>query len=219
MIDLHELELLDMKAESVDGKRLYQTPEGNKYPSVTTVTGLLNKEHIKLWRARVGEQEANKITAQATKRGTKMHDIFEKYLRQEEEIIFDNILQEQMFNSALPLLDEIQPIALEAPLYSDTLKMTGRVDCVGLFEDKLTIIDFKTSSKWKEEYMAKPWFIQMTAYAMMVEEMTGYEVEEILAIVVVEGQTGGVQAFGSFPNEHVDELVSLRKQYTNLYGV
>ena len=51
--------------------------------------------------------------------------------------------------------------------------MAGRVDCVGLFDNNLSIIDFKSSSKPKEEYMAKQWYIQMTAYALMVEELTG----------------------------------------------
>jgi|TARA_B110000858_G_scaffold81941_1_gene95024 ATP-dependent exoDNAse (exonuclease V) beta subunit len=219
MINLGDLELLEMNAQQVDGKRLYETPTGEKYPSVTTVTGLASREHIKLWRERVGADEANKITAHATKRGTKMHELFETYLRAEEDVVFENIFQEQMFNAALPILDEIQPIALEAPLYSHTLKMAGRVDCVGLFEDKLCIIDFKTSGKWKEEYMAKSWYVQMTAYALMVEEMTGNAIEEVIAIVVVEGQTGGVQVFGSYPDEHVEDLVALRKQYENLYGV
>ena len=221
LVELHELEHLDLKTTNKDGKRYYTDGEETfYYPSVTSVTGLLSSDQIKLWRKRVGEETANKITAQATKRGTNFHQIVEDYLRKEKEFIeFDNVLQEGMFKAMQPVLDDIIPISLEAPLFSNVLQMAGRVDCVGIYDDVLQIIDFKTSAKFKEEYMAKPWFIQMTAYAMMVEEMTGYEVEEILAIVVVEGQTGGVQAFGSFPNEHVDELVSLRKQYTNLYGV
>ena len=74
-----------------DGKRLYVTPEGQKYPSVTTVTGLLTRDHIKLWRKRVGEEVANKISTGAARRGTRMHSLFEQYLRQEEEIVFDNV--------------------------------------------------------------------------------------------------------------------------------
>ena len=78
-IALSDLEKLQetMSRVQEDGKRYYQTPEGQKYPSVTTVTGLLSKDHIKLWRKRVGEETANKITKQETTRGTKMHNIFE----------------------------------------------------------------------------------------------------------------------------------------------
>tara|TARA_Y100000004_G_scaffold195801_1_gene263910 strand:- start:683 stop:1372 length:690 start_codon:yes stop_codon:yes gene_type:complete len=222
VLELHELEHIDLKTITVDGKRYY-TAEGQedefRYPSVTTVTGLLNREHIKLWRERVGEEKANKITKQATTRGTKFHQYIEDYLRKEKEYIeFDNVLQEGMFKAVQPVLDEIIPIALEAPLYSNQLQMAGRVDCVGIFAGALSIIDFKSSSKPKEEYMAKQWFIQMTAYAIMVEELTGKPVEEITAIVGIEG-LNTFQLFTSTPDEHVEELVQLRKQYRNLYNI
>ena len=222
VLELHELEHIDLKTITVDGKRYY-TAEGQedefRYPSVTTVTGLLNREHIKLWRERVGEEKANKITKQATTRGTKFHQYIEDYLRKEKEYIeFDNVLQEGMFKAVQPVLDEIIPIALEAPLYSNQLQMAGRVDCVGIFAGALSIIDFKSSSKPKEEYMAKQWFIQMTAYAIMVEELTGKPVEEITAIVGIEG-LNTFQIFTSTPDEHIEDLVQLRKQYENLYGI
>jgi ATP-dependent exoDNAse (exonuclease V) beta subunit len=95
--------------------------------------------------------------------------------------------------------------------------MAGRVDCIGIFEDALSIIDFKTSSSFKEDYMAKPWFLQMTAYAIMVEELTGTPIEEITAIVSLEN--GNFQLFSADPCEYVDELYKLREQYSNLHGV
>ena len=123
-----------------------------------------------------------------------------------------------MFKAVQPVLDEIIPIALEAPLYSNQLRLAGRVDCVGLFNNSLSIIDFKSSGKIKEEYMAKQWYIQMTAYALMVEELTGKPVEEITAIVGIEG-LNTFQIFSSTPDEHIEDLVQLRKQYENLYGL
>ena len=218
-IEITDLENLQAKTVSEDGKRMYQF-EGMeaKYPSVTTVTGLLNREHIKLWRKRVGEETANKITASATKRGTNFHQLVEDYLRAEKDIVLDNPLQRGMFNAMQPVLDEIIPLALEAPLFSPNLKMAGRVDCVGLFDNNLCIIDFKTSSKYKEEYMAKPWFIQMTAYALMVEELTGQAIHECIALVAVEG-LNAFQMFVCDPLDYVDDLVQLRKQYENVYGI
>ena len=69
LLDLYELENLDLKTTNKDGKRYYtDSDETFYYPSVTSVTGLLSRDHIKLWRKRVGEETANKITAQATKR-------------------------------------------------------------------------------------------------------------------------------------------------------
>ena len=218
-IALGDLEKLQetMTRVQEDGKRYYQTPEGQKYPSVTTVTGLLSKDHIKLWRKRVGEETANKITKQATTRGTRMHNIFEQYLRAEEPIFFDNIMESSMFEAVQPVLDEIIPIALEAGMWSDSLQMAGQVDCVGVWGDELAIIDFKTSSKPKEEYMAEGWFHQMTAYAIMVEELTGQVPVKLVAIVGVDG--GYCQVFEADPLDYVEKLYSLRQQYRNLYGV
>ena len=218
-ISINDLEQLQesMTRVSEDGKRYYQTPEGNKYPSVTTVTGLLTKDHIKLWRKRVGEEKANKISAGAAKRGTRMHNIFETYLRGEEPVFFDNIMESSMFEAVAPVLDNIIPIALEAGMYSDSLELAGQVDCVGIWEDELAIIDFKTSAKYKEEYMADPWFHQMTAYAIMVEELTGEAPATILAVVGVDG--GGCQVFQADPLDYVEKLYGLRQQYRNLHGV
>ena len=218
-MDITDLESLDLKTVSENGQRFYVDDKGDKYPSVTTVVGLESREQIKLWRKRVGEEKANKITKSATSRGTTMHQHVEDYLRKEKDFIeFDNLIHEGMFKGIRPVLDEIIPLALEAPMYSDKLKMAGRVDCIGFLDDALCIIDFKTSSKFKEDYMARPWFLQMTAYAIMVEELTGHEIEECMALVAVEG-ANSFQVFVCDPKDYVEELYSLRKQYENLYGI
>ena len=219
LLEITDLEQLDLKTEQRDGKRYYIDQKGEAYPSVTTVVGLRSKEQIKLWRERVGEETANKISSSAAKRGTQFHQHVEDYLRKEVDFIeFENLLQEQMFSAVRPVLDEVVPLALEAPLYSTNLKMAGRVDCVGMFDGKLCIIDFKSSSKPKEDYMAESWYIQMTAYSIMVEELTGHAIEECVAIVAVEG-SNSFQLFVCEPQDYVDDLVQLRKQYTNLYGI
>jgi genome maintenance exonuclease 1 len=218
-ISLGDLESLQESMSRVqeNGKRFYVSPTGDKYPSVTTVTGLLTRDHIKLWRERVGEEEANKISSVAARRGTKMHSLFEQYLRAEEELVFENILDESMFKAVQPVLDDIIPVALEAGMYSDSLQMAGQVDCIGFWDNELCIIDFKTSAKYKEEYMADPWFHQMTAYAIMVEELTGEEIDSIVAVVAVDG--GGVQVFEADPRDYVEKLYELRNRYGTLYGV
>lgn len=66
MITHIPLELPSLKRVTLDGKRLYETPNGNKYPSVTTVTSLGSEDSIKAWRKRVGEVEANKISNRAS---------------------------------------------------------------------------------------------------------------------------------------------------------
>ena len=102
-------------------------------------------------------------------------------------------------------------------MYSTNLEMAGRVDCIGMFDGALSIIDFKSSSKPKEDYMAESWFLQMTAYAIMVEELTGKPVDDIVALVALEN--GHFQLFVANPIDYVDELMELRTRYKNLYGV
>lgn len=217
-MDITDLESLDLKTVSENGQRFYVDDKGDKYPSVTTVVGLESREQIKLWRKRVGEEKANQITKSATSRGTTMHQHVEDYLRKEKDFIeFDNLIHEGMFKGIRPVLDEIIPLALEAPMYSDKLKMAGRVDCIGFLDDALCIIDFKTSSKFKEDYMARPWFLQMTAYAIMVEELTGKKIEEIVALVMLEN--GHFQIFTANHEDYIDDLCTVRLQYKNLYGI
>ena len=66
--------------------------------------------------------------------------------------------------------------------------------------------------------MAESWFIQMTAYAIMVEELTGQSIEEITALVAIEGHNS-FQIFSADPNDYVDKLNDLRVRYKNVYGV
>jgi len=218
VLEIVDLENLNLNTEQVNGKRFYVDEEGNKYPSVTTVTSLLSADQIKLWRERVGEEEANRVSKKAASRGTRIHQHIEDYLRKDKDFIeFDNLLEEAMFKGVKPVLDEIIPLALEAPLYSRVLQMAGRVDCVGIFEDTLMIIDFKTSSKYKQEKYAKGWYVQMSAYALMVEELTGVPIPECMALVCLPD--GNFQMFSCNPVDYIDELSDLRKRYRNIYGV
>ncbi len=66
----HErISLPEIKAKTTNGVRLYETPEGNKYPSITTVLSVRNKQGLFEWRKRVGEDVANHIVRAAAARG------------------------------------------------------------------------------------------------------------------------------------------------------
>ena len=131
---------INLPTETVDGKRYYVTPSGNRYPSVTSVTGILNKVWIQKWRKAVGEKKANKISRQAASRGTRYHQLQEDYV--------NNILTQEMIDKALPLdlmmFNQTKEITnrlgdvymLEKSMYSDELQMAGRVDCIAKFDDK-----------------------------------------------------------------------------------
>ena len=137
-----------LERKNVDGKRHYVVGD-EYYPSVTSVTGSIpgKQEGLAKWRKRVGEKEANKITAQASRRGTSVHSICESYIRNEDGFLegeLPNIVE--LFRSIEPLLDRIDNIRLvEGALYSDELKVAGRTDLIADFDEQLAVIDYKTS--------------------------------------------------------------------------
>ena len=179
--------------ETINRKRFYVTPDGNKYPSITTVLGGRAKEGIMAWRKRVGEDVANNIMRTAAKRGTAVHELCENYLNN-EELGNQEVLPLAMFTLLKPELDNINNIVMqEGGLYSDRWGIAGRVDCIAEYDGKLTVIDFKTSTKEKKEEWIENYFIQCTAYCEMFEERYGRAIDQIAVLIVCED--GGVQTF------------------------
>jgi len=185
----------DLEAKTTSSGRKYQTPTGKQYPSVTTVLSILSEEAIQKWRARVGAEEANKISHRASTRGTAVHEIIEKYLDNDpqfKEGYMPNIISD--FMDVKQILDErVGTIyAQECPLYSDYLKIAGRVDCVAEFDGKPSIIDFKTSRKTKKKSWIENYFIQESAYAIMWEERTGMPITQLVTIISVDNEDSQV---------------------------
>lgn len=185
----------DLEAKTTSSGRKYQTPTGKQYPSVTTVLSILSEEAIQKWRARVGAEEANKISHRAATRGTAVHEIIEKYLDNDpqfKEGYMPNIISD--FMDVKQILDErVGTIyAQECPLYSDYLKIAGRVDCVAEFDGKPSIIDFKTSRKTKKKSWIENYFIQESAYAIMWEERTGMPITQLVTIISVDNEDSQV---------------------------
>ena len=178
----------DLEVENGANGRRYLSPEGNKYPSITTVLGVLSKAGIAAWRARVGEEEANKISHKATTRGTAVHDLVEKYLDNEKlPEVMPHITAS--LTNLKPSLNRIGKIfAQEAPLYSKHLGVAGRVDCVGEFDGVPSIIDFKTSKKPKKREWVTNYFMQEAAYAIMWEERTGMPITNLVTIMDIDNQ-------------------------------
>ena len=184
----------DLKAKTTEQGRRYFV-EGNAYPSVTTVIGEMKKKSILEWRRKVGEEEANSISKRATTRGNKCHKLAEDYLSNKPlDRYRDDVLSLGMFHQIRPYIDKINNIhALEESLYSHTLKLAGRVDCIAEYDNELAIIDFKTSTKFKREEWIQDYFSQETAYAIMFQELTGLKVKQLVTIIAVE--TGTPQVF------------------------
>jgi genome maintenance exonuclease 1 len=182
-------DLQDLKSETFpDGKRYYTLPDGTKLPSVTTVLGAQKKQGIMEWRKRVGEAEANRISKQATGRGTNVHTLCERYLNNESlgDIMPD---AKEMFLSLKPLLHRINNIHYqEQALWSTQLGMAGRVDCIAEFDGVLSVIDFKTSRKIKQSAHIEDYYWQTAAYALMYEELIGQPIHDLVIIMAVEDE-------------------------------
>ena len=181
----------DLIAETGATGRKYNCPNGVSYPSVTTVLSILSEESIRAWRARVGEEEANRVSARASGRGTRVHLICEKYIDNKDDFAegFTPDIVETFLTMKNTLDTRIGDVyAQEAPLYSEHLGLAGRVDCVGMFDGKLSIIDFKTSKKLKNKDWITGYFIQESAYAIMWEERTGMPITQLVTIIAVDGE-------------------------------
>ena len=199
-----------IKRITTDEGRLYEVPNGNRYPSVTTITGKMNESAIKAWRARVGEEEANRISSRAAGRGTKIHSLCESYLKGEPLQV--DMFDQDFWNKLQPYVDKIDNIhALENMMYTDRLAMAGTVDCIGEYEGELSIIDFKTASKLKKEEWIQNYFIQATAYSIMFEELFNIKVPNIVIIIGVDHEQP--QIFKKKRKEYIKPLVNLRLSF------
>jgi len=180
----------NLNTETVDDKRYYVTPSGQRLPSVTTVLGAMKKKEIMAWRRRVGEAEANRVSKLATGRGNRVHTLAEKYLMN-ESIEWKKEMPDaiEMFQSIVPHFDKINNIHyMEQALWSEKIGLAGRVDLIAEWEGKLSVIDFKTSKRIKTEDKIQDYFAQCVAYAMMYEERVGELIDQIVVLMAVENE-------------------------------
>ena len=187
----------DLIAETLETGRTYNTPDGKSYPSITTILSILSEESIRKWRARVGEEEANRVSTRASRRGTAVHEALEKYV--------NNVTWQELLDTETP--DVIQSISSvrdvldkslgkvygqEIPLYSHHLRCAGRVDCVAEFNGQPSIIDYKTSKKLKPKKFIENYFCQEAAYAIMWEERTGMPITQLVTVIAVDAGNDGL---------------------------
>ena len=204
-------QLPDLKTESIKGKRFYVTPEGKKYPSITTVLSGRNNEGLVRWRESVGNDVANNIMRTAAKRGTAVHTLVENYLNN-EELSRQDVLPTALFTLLKPELDNINNIRIqEGGLYSDYYGVAGRVDCIADYKGVLSVIDFKTSTKEKKEEWIENYFIQGSAYCEMYEERFDQPIDRVVILIVTED--GGIQTFTKSKDDYLPLLKSAVKEF------
>ena len=202
---------IEYKEESLDQQnrksgRVYVDERGNEYPSITRVLSILNKDAIIAWRKRVGEEEANRISTKASKRGTKVHGLIEKFIANEEWNVDVNLLDLQVMKDVTPAISASlsEVFAIEKKMYSEHLGVAGTVDCVGIWNNKRSIIDWKTSRKWKKKEWISGYFMQSAAYAIMWEERTGMPIKNL--VICIAGDEG-VQIFEEDRDDWTQPLI------------
>lgn len=212
-LDLPALPKIEQQT-AADGSRQYVTPDGSRLPSVTTVLGHFQKQHIVKWRKRVGEEEANKISGRASRRGTKFHKLMEGYLGNEQGFLNEADIVEQIaFKDAQKVVDKIDNIHyIEAALFSYKVGLAGSVDCIAEFDGVPSVIDFKTSSKLKDENWIQNYFEQCTAYSLMYQDMTAVKIPQIVVIISVDHEINP-QVFVKDRKDYVESLYYKVKEY------
>lgn len=207
----------DLQAETTDKGRLYAVPTGDHYKSITTVLSNYNKKYILEWRQAVGEEQANKISSKAANRGTKIHKICEDYINNETTDFKLQLLMpdlKELFFKIKPIIDQNvdNVYAQEQALYSQKMRVAGRVDLIAEWNGKLAIIDFKTSSKQKQAENIQNYFMQCTAYALMFHEITGIWIDDIVVLIATE--EGDAQVF----ERQIEEFRQPLMEYVHKYA-
>lgn len=211
----------DIKTEDQTYGRGYLV--GNEiFPSITTVVSILSEDFIKEWRLRVGEEEANRISRKATEKGNMVHEIAERYLQNdlsEEEFRKYDPVGQVAFQPIKKILDSHvnNILAQEVPLFSNKYRVAGRVDLIAEYDGVLSIIDFKTSGKMKLDSWIEGYFIQETAYAIMLYEMMGIRINQIVTIMTVEDDEP--QIFIKHPKDYFQKFVQTRHKFKEEKGV
>ena len=181
--------LPSLERETIDSVRYYSIPDNGellKMVSITSITSHFNKEIFVKWRKRIGVEAADKITKQATSRGTDMHTLVENYLYN-KSLPEVQPLSNVLFKIAKKELNKIDNIhCLEGALYSKHLGVAGTTDCIGEHEGELSVVDFKTSKKPKPRDWIENYFVQAMFYGMAYYEMTGTPIKKLVIIMACE---------------------------------
>ena len=206
-------EIPKIKQININGVRYYDTPDGALI-SITSLLKNFTPEGILEWRKAVGEDVANEVMRAAADRGSKVHKIIENCLsnKPENDLVGNyGELAARMFSQMIPALDKIDRIrALEKGLYSTRFSIAGRVDCIAEYDKELTVIDFKTSTRKRDE-RNETHLVQASFYSLAWEERTGEKVNQIAILTTTED--GELDVYRDDPSNHVDRLEEMIEEY------
>jgi len=180
---------------TIDGKRFYETPDGNKLPSVTTILDKTKSQEkiqaLHNWRRRVGVEKAQEITTEAANRGTRMHTYLEQYVK-------DGMIKERGSNPfswpshamAQVVIDRgLRNVnefwGIEVPLYFPGI-YAGTTDGAGLHLNQESILDYKQTNRPKKREWIDDYFVQLCAYAEAHNEVYGTKIRKGVILMCVK---------------------------------
>lgn len=196
---------------AADGKRVYLTPEGKSYESVTTFIGrLYDKPYLVKWKKRVGEKKATEIKNAAAQRGKTLHSAAEQYLLNTPLDLEDSPNTKGLFVKIKPLLDNINNIRLmESPLYSDELQLAGTPDIIADYENVLAVCDVKSNSfANKKRLDLVDYYLQTACYAVMMKER--FDIMPEHSVVIIASPS---KPLGMVKVEKMDMCIRLLKSF------
>ena len=196
----------------------YKTPRNDILKSVTT---FLNKVagpnfSIEKWKSQIGEPVANHITNEAKSDGTATHKIIEQYLNNEKLSDIALIVRGH-FSQLKDYLDKLDDIyATEQILYDYDMSLAGTADFIGKYKGVESIVDFKTSNKFKKESWITNYFLQASIYSIMWKKLTGKKIEQI--VILISSKDGTSQEFIKDPKDYHSIIDEKLKKFREMGG-
>jgi len=168
------------------GKRVYEI-SSYRLPSVTTILGATkNTEFLTKWKAKVGEEQAERIKNVSSARGTSMHKFLESFIT---DVGYDDLTE--LGQAALPMAKKIMEIGL-APVeeyYGSEVTLhypglyAGQTDLICNHNGMETVVDFKQANRPKKKEWIEDYYLQIAAYAMAHDYVYGSEIKQGVIMV------------------------------------
>lgn len=209
------IEKFDIKSKTTFKGRFY-TIDDEQYPSITTMLGATgDKEWLEDWRNMLGPKKADKESKRCADRGTAVHDICEKYINNEDDFKVNHDIENiKLFNKLKMKLKKIDNVkAQEIVLYSKTLGIAGRTDCIAEYNGILSVIDFKTSNNTKSIDQIDDYILQCTFYAIAFSEMYDIPITQIVIMIAVEKSIMPQVYVKDIDKNYISKLLLRIKEY------
>jgi len=187
-IHLNLVDYPQLSEQYTDFGRMYTNPNGDVYPSITTVLGKQPKPGLDAWRERVGDDKAERMMKASGRVGSEFHDACERFILGDAVGVL-SLGATMLFAAAKSELNHLHDIrGIEIPMWSDALKTAGRSDLIGSHRGVPSVVDYKNSRSAKPKEFCTDYFMQGAAYARMFYERYGIIIKQMVIIIAVWGQ-------------------------------